>query len=272
MFSGKRDALFIGRGYMYSAVIQLYRDKVFISKEMESYTEETFPAVFEKISKTLRRRVRIVLADEFVYITRLTFPHGTEITRERVAQKAKEEIPEDLSSTKWDFQTLTFTKQGGVSDEVLVQVAVLERRFYEMLKSSLANKRLEIESVIPESYACAQFSVLGADPVILVQKNPGNILLIALCNGFVMLSDTIEGEIVTPSLIQQFIASVERTKDILVKKVIFSYFSEEDVLPQEELVASGYSVERGYYNPMVGTALQKKVRGRDDEVLNVKLT
>lgn len=268
MFSKKYPILFISKNFIEPGEITLSREPSFAGGEAVSYAPETLKAALEHLSILKGKTIRIVLAEELVYVTALPFPRGTSLTREIVRTRAEEVIPEDLRMTKWDFRTMRYVKQREIGEEVLVQVAVIEHAFASVLEDVLQSKAFKVANILPESYALASFSASEEGITVIVEQDRENVLMLA-CEYGLVLSTEVRKEAPTLDDVLAFLKFVEQHASKKVARVVFSHGNGQ--LMRESLEQAGYGVLEQEYNPLL-TAVFEKVSGHDENILNLAVS
>lgn len=266
MFEKKRYVLFVGKRFIEPGMVTLGKTASFEGGEALSYTSETLADALRNIRERTTGKVRVVLSEELVYVTEISFPASTSVTRESIREKAEEFIPDDLHDSQWDFETLHYTEKRKES-ETLVQVAMIERSFAEALKAALAIVSLPLESVVPESYALASFVADREGVSVIVERDRESTTLIATEQGSV-ISTYVQDSVTTDDL-SLFLGFV-KGKGKEVKRIVFSHFAEEEVAPFRIFEEQGYEVLAENYNPLIGAAAQD-ISGRDEAVLNIDM-
>ncbi len=267
IFSKKHSILFISKYFVDPGSVTVGKGFVFNGFEAIAYTADTLADVLKRTRSLFKGNIRIVLSEELVYTAGLTFPIGTSLTRTSVAHAVEETIPEDLRTTEWDFQTLRYAKKQETATEILVQAAVIESKFFRILKQAFEAVSFPVESIVSESYALAKLAAGQEGVVLLVARNRTGGLLCAVENGFV-IATRIKRDEITPSDAETFLSFIVEHTTKKVQKIIFSYFSEENLKAFQKLSADGYELIREDYNPLIGAALNNTT-GQDAEVLNL---
>lgn len=268
MFRKKHFVIFIGKHFIEPGVVTLGSTPSFEGYEPLAYTIETLPEDLRRVGGlTEGRNVRVVLSEELVYVTELSFLSGIRITRESVRQKAEESIPEDLRATEWDFQTLHYAEKREQKAETSVQVAVMERSFVEAFRKALESAPLPLESIVPESYVLASLTADQEGVSVIVEADRESTVLVATERGSV-IATYVKGA-VTPDDVAAFLVFVKE-KNKAVKRIIFSHFSEEETGPFRAIMEEGHEILMENLNPLVG-ATSQEVSGKDEMVLNIDM-
>jgi hypothetical protein len=195
LFSKKHSVLFIAKHFIDPGRVTIGREISFDGFEALAYDENTLPDVLRQIQSLFVGDIRIVLSEELTYVTELSFPAGTHLTRDLVRHHMEAAVPEDLSSTEWDFQTLHYVKKQETETKILVQAAVVEGKFFHMLQQALETVSLPIESIVPESYALAQLTAGYEGASLLIVRDRESTLLALVDGGFVIATRVERGEV-----------------------------------------------------------------------------
>lgn len=259
--------MFISRNFVEPGMVTLSRTPVFEGGEALAYTKETLHAILAQIPFLKGGSVRIVLSEELVYVAALSFPLGTKLTREVVRLRAEETIPEDLRTTDWDFRTMHFVLRDETAEQLLVQVAVIERGFTTQLEAALQSQTFTIESILPESYVLAAFEAHEAGVTVIVEQDRESVLLVA-CEAGLVFATEIKRDSLVPQDMTRFLSFVSERTTQKVSRVFFSHIDNQACL--ESVKEAGISCEERSYNPLFGAALEK-VSGKDAAVLNLNI-
>jgi len=207
------------------------------------------------------------LSEELVYVSVLSFPKGTMITREFIQGKIQEIIPEDLKQTEWDFQTLSY-KESEKEEFTLVQGTVIEKTFSENFRLALDESPLSIESIIPESYALACLEKGRGGVFVIIEKDREMTVFSAIENGHSLIS-YMKKTALLPQDLKTFLDFLASHKEKKAERLIFSHFEESELVPFQQLFHEEYDIESKDYNPLIGAGLQEKISGKDEAILNI---
>mgnify|MGYP000552962705 CR=1 FL=1 len=268
-FSQKYPVLYLSKQSIDPGQVTVGKEVLYQGSDACTYTEETLVHALKEVQRLFQKDMRVILSEELVYVTELSFPSGTHLTRDLVQQTLKGTIPEDVSSTEWDFQTLHFAQKQEAMSEIRVQVAVVEGRFFRQFTKALETVALPIVSIVPESYVLAQMVQAYEGGTLLVARNRETTLLAAVENGFVIATRSVKKS-VSPEDISAFLLFVASHKERTIARIIFSHFSSEEMAPFQALVADGYELLSEDLNPLVGAVLQVPLRGTDETILNLQ--
>jgi hypothetical protein len=265
MFSKKHPALFISSGFIEPGTVTLSRELLFEGNEALPYNRETFPGIFKRALAVSDKGARIVLSEELVYVTTLLFPADTKLTRELVRSRAEETVPEDLRTTAWDFRTMRYRELTGTEGETLVQVAVIEGSFSDMLSTVFSEQDFSVEAIFPESSVLASLVAMKSGVTVIMEQDRERTLFIACESDLVLSTQTKEGVSTYPSL-KAFLMFVSGVLEKKIETIVLSHV--DDVQLKEALEKDGYAYEEQSLNPLLG-AFFLKVSGRDESVLNL---
>lgn len=268
LFQKKHAVLFISKHFVDPGRVAAGRKVSFDGFEAIAYTPDTLPEVLRQLQVVLQGNTRVVLSEELVYVTGLSFSAGTHLTRDLVRRAVEASTPEDLRSTEWDFQTLHYAKKQETKTEILVQAAVIEGKFFRMFAQALEAVPLPIESIVPESYALAQLTANYDGASLLVARDRESTLLALVDKGFV-IATRVERDTITLAHIEGFLSFVSAHKSRKTVRIIFSHFTEGEMVSFQELTTDGHELIQEDCNPLVGAAIQTPIRGKDEEILNL---
>lgn len=259
LFPKKRYTLFIGKDRIDPGLVVLDDQPVFYADEAYAYTPETFAQVLAGIGRLAHgRKARIVLGEELVYVTELRLPAGTVLSRDLVRQEAEASIPEDLRATDWDFQSVRYAAKPREDGRIAVQVAVIRSDFSRVFREALSGSGLRAECAVPESSALATLIPSIGVLSVVVSANGSATVLVALCDGSVIASETTQ--MLTLEDIEAFIAFAERRSEKTLARLIFS---------GADAALSSRPSESFVLNPLIGAVLEERVSGDDEAVLNL---
>lgn len=265
MFSKKHPALFISSGFIEPGNVTVSRELLFEGGEVLPYDRETFRQTLSQALVSTDKEARLVLSEELVYVTTLLFPAGTKLTRELVRSRAEETIPEDLRATAWDFRTMRYRETIGEEGRILVQVAVVEGGFSDVLSKALAEQDFSVEAILPESSVLASLVATKEGVTVIVEQDRERILFIACESNLVLSTQTKQGALEYPSL-KAFLLFVSSVLEKKIESIVLSHVSDAEL--KDRLEKDGYTYEEQSLNPLLG-AFFLKVSGKDELVLNL---
>ncbi len=269
MFDKKYLTLFVGKASIVPGLVTMKNGVLFEEQETISYTSETLEGILTQIQSLSKRPVRVVLSEELVYVTSFLIPKTSKITREQVVQMAENSIPENLTGTAWDFQTLHYNQIHASETSTIVEVAVVTAPFAKLFAGALKTSSLSVECVIPESCALALLIAHLEGISLIVEASQGGALLVAAEKGAVWATYIKYGAC-EPADLEDFIKFVAKKNAAKIERVILSHGTEELALSLQP-ITSQYELLVENLNPLAGVALQKKITGKDEEVLNIDM-
>lgn len=270
MFSQEQLILFISKQQIDPAWVTIGREISIRHEDTISYTKETLSEAFQKIGAFSKGNIRVVLSDELVYVAGFSVSSETKVTRELMREKAEESVPENLQKTDWDFQTLHSAEKRKKGSETLVQVVVVQKSFSESFHQALDTNLLHIESILPMSFVFANAEGLANGVSVIIEQYEGTTTLCGVEEGFVIATH-IEHGVVTLEKAKEFLHFLSTYKGKKAEKIILSHCPDlwRDFF--EQLSLEGYAVEAKDFDVFTLAALQEKISGRDEDVLNIDM-
>ncbi len=266
MFSKRRPVLFISKNYIETGWVTLSKELLFEGDETRTYSLDTLPEHLRRIQASTRESLRIVLSEELVYVTTLSFPSSVRINRKRVEELAETSIPENLQQTLWDFRTMRYKEHSKRAGEILVQVAVIEQGFARVLDHAIQSGMCQVDAVLPESSILALFEESYDGMTLIVAEDRESTVIVGVSCGLVMGTVVKQGVLVESTAIESAVHFLEDISSERISRIIGSRLSNQDILAVFE--KQGYLIEIRDYNPLLGVFLVK-TRGSDEQVLNL---
>ena len=143
IFSNHFTVIFITRSRIRSAVFS-DSGKIIQKETSQEWNENTLPGILNEIAGNGPDRARVVLGEEFCYVTTLK---SSEKNREAVLKEVEEIVPEDIRES-WDFRHEK-------NSDLPSQVAVIQPRFWDFFSRHLLEADFEVEAMEPESIVVA---------------------------------------------------------------------------------------------------------------------
>jgi len=158
MFFKKVHILAISRDRIVAAIVRL-RDKKIIRSYSGEWNVISLRGVLEDAIKTLKAdKIRLLIADDLSYTLLIKVPRDIEGKSERdlIYEKIKEEIPETLENSDWDFKESKRinTGESGEYKEVLVFAPV--KGLLKQIKTFLDNLNISVVAVEPQILASSR--------------------------------------------------------------------------------------------------------------------
>lgn len=268
MFSKKYPVLFVSRHFVESGTLTHSRESFFEAGESLSYQDQSLISVLEGMKILQGKTYSLVLSEELVYVTALSFPRNTPLTRALIQERAQELIPEHLNETQWDFRTMQYVTAESTADTLWVQVAVVEKSFAADLEEVISSRAFSLTLILPESYALASLMVKEEGMTVIVECDRENTLFVACNHGLVLATEVKQGEFSLEAL-RTFLHFIEERTSQKSEHIIFSHIQDET--SSEALKQEGYSVLTSDYNPLFSLLLERG-SGADDQVLNLNVS
>lgn len=146
--SKKIDVLYLKNDYIQIARIILSKKPKLQSRFMVKYTDTNLKtAVLMLISKLKTKSLRLLIGNEFAYVTNFKIPQHIQGSEERkyVFNLMDEIIPEELEDDDWDYKEM---KMIDAEKEILAFAVVKQK--YQYIKKVLEDINVYVEVVEPE--------------------------------------------------------------------------------------------------------------------------
>lgn len=216
-------------------------------------SEANLQTVLAEIIEHSPKKVRIVVGEEFAYVTRL---RKVEMAGQ-IETAIQSLIPENLDEG-WD------SKDEGANH---VQVMAIQQQVFAVLKKALLENKLRLEAMEAESVSISRMVAASKDEAVLLARYDGKVLLEVVRNGSV-LATRIFFQFPSQEQIQEFLDYMISQKSIVFKTI---YLQDESGELAKIFQALGLNVQAITLDPMVGIGQKKDIDGPDSEVLNIIL-
>ena len=253
IFSNHFTVIFITRSRIRSAVFS-DSGKIIQKETSQEWNENTLPGILNEIAGNGPDRARVVLGEEFCYVTTLK---SSEKNREAVLKEVEEIVPEDIRES-WDFRHEK-------NSDLPSQVAVIQPRFWDFFSRHLLEADFEVEAMEPESIALAR--LLAPSGFSLIMAYEEKALLVAVKNGVVAVAYLVKEE-ETLANFESFLAYVQKKCNARPEKLFVSQELKLEAIAAFNKI--GLTLEVSDLNPLLGAAKKKDLRGEDSRVLNIK--
>lgn len=229
-------------------------DGSMIQEEVSFSLDETgLAGALKKASARFGQGARMVLPEEYLYVTRLELDLPKTHLRSALEQKIVSVFPETIGTLAWDYELIGTTEKG-----VVVELSGVVRDFGEILSQALGEAHYRIEALIPESYALARL-VLGNETSLLVHEREAGWISALIMEEHIVTSLWLT-ETPTESDLKSLITFGTERKQAIPQHVIFSLSkTSAQELPQLSLPQV---VLDDPLNPILGAA--KVSLGRKD--------
>lgn len=228
-----------------------------------SWNEKQLPLILKKIKTSIGKNVRILLSEDLTYITALTLPAESELTRDFILQKAQEIIPDDIKTTTWDYKIIP--QDSTKKKEIIILVAALVKSYQQSLYPSLEQSGLAIEGIEPISYALARFSQYVSVPLVIYHQTDSALLVLA--NKGELLHTHTYTLAPLQENIHHFLEECSRKYPITVQKIIVS--SKTSI--QAPSTIQGIKTEIQLLNPSISLAYKKDLNRGKNTNLNLQI-
>jgi len=254
MFGRKQIIITISKNHLLIDEVNKARIANLLSTDWE---KGELDAILKKKRKLIgKRKVRLLIADDFCYVLGLKFQKGDRISRELVQERAIDSVPEDLDKTKWDYAIVAQK-----ADEIFVQIFALTIELSKTVDFLLEELNLEIEAIEPCSLILNSELAKKSGTHAVVHYDKVCPLAFVSQQGTVLFSKKVS----SPKSITQVIKFAKEQYQLELDKVFLSGLKKE-VLAKEKL-----AVKTTTLNPRIHFAHKADLDGKDEKTLNIIL-
>jgi hypothetical protein len=269
LFRNKTIILSINKDTIQVGSVKNGKNPSFEEFKQYPYKDSNLPQVLSQIHKEWgASKIRVIISEDLAYV--LSFPVDTKETDDRdyIEKKLKEYIPEVISDITWDYKHIQdFTIAISGVEKSVIQVIATQTKFIQKLSTAIKDSQLKAEAIEPLSVALARVLQNDPEPVAILYKDKTTTRLIAY-RGLVLVSQVMNTEKLGENLKQLTRYAWEHFSIKPTKVYLAGDISE---IPQEKIARiTGLSVEQRDLNPMFGMATKKDLKGKDEDVLNIK--
>ncbi len=179
--------------------------------------------VFEQARKQFGQGARLIVPEEYVYVTRLEVEKLPSLTRSNIEKKIEDIFPEVLGDMAWDYQTIASTETG-----MMIELSGMTSDFTQVLKEALHQAKYRLEAVIPESYALAH-QLIGKEVTLLIHERADG-WIVALVKDQLVATALFQTSIPTMSDVQNVIDFSKERKKLVPEQGVYSLVK---TLPEE---------------------------------------
>lgn len=265
MFASKKSILFIEKAKITVSLVEVSKKSKRISSQEIPWTPETLEQTLSNIKKITGNSVRILLSDEFVYVTSVIIPSDSISEKDDVKEKIQKLIPEDLNSVFWDFKEVLILKKNKDKELKAIQVICPVKSFFEQLCFALVKNGFEVEAIEPMSYTLAHLTKQSGRTVLVAYINDPSLLLIQEA-GLVVATQLL-GNVVTQKDVGTLIAHVKKKFSVIPNVVVVT--GKTDSVTLKDFESPDRKVEIVSLDPVVGLAQKDDVSGKDEHTLNI---
>lgn len=264
MFEKKKIILFITKSKItvFRVVINNKPNQKIIGQF--DFTLPLLDQILLKIKRIGNNNIRILLSEEFVYVTSLSFFSDSILNKTIVEQKAQEVIPEDLKQTIWDFKQITNLPFSSSHSQTNIQVIAAVKTLFEPLNNSIIKTGLRVEAIEPLSYALARFTKNQEKPFLFAYVS--DYLFLTFAQKEIVFATERLNHIDATS-INQFIAFVKENFSIEIKNIVFCGNIKN--IDAKQFINTGLEAEVQNISPVISLAYKQDIKGRDKDVLNL---
>lgn len=223
-----------------------------------AYDSGSLEATFFSLRNTFPRTIRLVLAEELLYVLFAPLSKGEACDRDCIASAIQGMVPEKLSETVWDS---TFVKAPWLhaKSEMFVHVRVVRRDFFKTILTSMRSAGFGVELASAESCALTRLTRSKNEPVIIGRSDEnGRTLLIAAHYGIPLATELI-GSGLSGSA-SRFLDSVKAQIPIAFMRAELSPLVPEDI--RESLSAAGIAISEHDFNLCSAMMLKNRIHGK----------
>ncbi len=224
-------------------------------QEFES-NSQPMAEVFSIIGKNYGSHIRILLSDEFVYITSIKSETPQTATRKTVQSAAQEFIPEDMSKTSWDYRVYP----------QFIQVAVLNKSMFDQITEAVKKAGITIEAIEPCSSALARTAGAEKEPVLIIFESE-IASIIAAQDGAAISAEVIH-EPLTSAHIEKAVNFIRDQFQLPIKKIIKTEKT-GDIFNTEFF--KDITIESKILDPAIGMLNKTDIAVPDERSLNLEL-
>lgn len=263
MFKSKKTIIYLTKNKLRAGFVTT-RPPLKATDLIESdWSLENLGQVLAQVKIKLKaKKIRVLVGEELSYVVSLAIPKTEVKEKDAIKLKLQEVIPENLDESVWDFKETAQTK-----DKKIVQVVAFVKSFFEVLSAGLNQAGIEAEAIEPTSLALARLTETEKQPHLIIHKSLEALALVA-DHGLVVASETFDSQVNLPK-IGQLLDFVSRHFNITPAKVILS--GDMEGFDTKQLEAKDRQIEQKNLDPMIGLALKQDLKGKDEEVLNLKV-
>jgi len=246
MFFSKNTAII----NIYENTLIVYRvvikgDKPVIKEKIVEKIDNNLGQLFEIVKKTFSvSTARILLDDTKTHLILFDLPLTETITKELVFQKATQLIPEKIEKDFTDWKQVGLTKD---RKNAKIQFLAVSKDYLLPIIKAAQNSNLNIEAFEPASFSLARLTQKEKLPHLIIYQQQKTTLLTTCFSGFVLE------------------VAISSKPDLNSKKKLTDFTSEKwNVTIEKEIKA----VDQ---DPVIGLALKKDLKGKDEKVLNLPM-
>ncbi len=256
MFNTSKIIIIITKTKIKAFSIKLGASPIIERQEEFDWKTETLVEVLNIIKSKFGPSIRILLSDEFVYITTIQTDIQNIATRASILQAAQQFIPEDMSQTSWDYRTYP----------TYIQVEVLNKSIYDQITEAVKKADIEIEAMESYSNSLARLLAEEKEPFVLAYQD--DVPLISTIHNGVALTTSVIKEILTAEVVEKAVHFSQEQFKLSIKKIIKTE-NIGDIFASEFF--KDFVIETKKVEPAIGMALKTDIRIPDSKSLNLEI-
>jgi len=216
-----------------------------VGREIEkTYTLENLAEVLDDFRREFKiSSVRVLLPEEKSYLRLFDLPLGSGVTRGAVLEKMREVVPEPPEEGYFDWKQVGADKRS-----VKIQALVVSKEFLTSFQKEAQRAKLSVEAFESPSSALARLTDKEEKPHLILYQNE-RFFLFACFKGNVYGVLSFQDESELSQRVEELAGFVKEKWGLEVEKE-----AKKDL------------------DPVMGLALKEDIKGKDENVLNLKLS
>jgi len=251
LFSSSRTILSINKGSICWTKGKAGSGKLVGETCKKPWSEENLAAAVADIAKRFPQRVRVVVGEEFSYATSFT-KEQTDISNE-----VHSRIPENLKEG-WDYQQKNTNG---------VEIMAVQEKLFSLIRKLFSEAGLVAEAIETESASISRLLPEAKNTAVLFARYDAVVLVGAVKDGSVLAAEVFD-EFPVVKDIMEFTDYLAGRFGVPFDRV---YVQEGEEELEKVFREVNLQVEKIVLDPMVGICKKKRLRGRDSEILNIRL-
>jgi len=251
MFSNRRTILSINKGNILWTKGAVPSGKLVGEMSKKPWSEENLAAAVADIAERFPRRVRVVVGEEFSY--------ATSFAKEKadISSEVHSRIPENLKEG-WDYQQ---------KNADAVEIIAVQEKLFSLIRKLFSEAGLIAEAIETESASISRLLPKAKNTAVLFARYD-SVVLGGAAQGRRVLTAQVFDEFPDAHAIAEFTDYVAGRFNVPFER---AYVQAEETELESIFQGNGIAVEKIPLDPMVGICKKKRLRGRDSDVLNIRL-
>lgn len=239
-------------------------DSTVVRVERYDWHKDNLSTLFSTVRKKYSSRVKLLLSSDLVYVFTISIPSDVVDPREHVRDVMIKLVPETVDENSWDFKVVERS-----NDSFLVQAFALKQEIYTQIRDAVIESELSIDLVVPTPFSLAQELAKSDASINLVLYGSGKETCAMIVGKGLVLASTNLYTTVDEKRISELIKYVEDKYSVKPSKIyLVGTFKKLD---PESIDIEHYQTAISEISAMVGIVQEDKIRGKDEEVLNLDL-